>query len=82
MDQPGHDVAPALALTGLVKRFGEKTAVDGLDLVVPTGSFYGLVGPNGAGKTTTLSMATGLLRPDAGSAHVHGVEVWADPIAA
>jgi len=82
MDQPGHDVAPALALTGLVKRFGEKTAVDGLDLVVPTGSFYGLVGPNGAGKTTTLSMATGLLRPDAGSAHVHGIEVWADPIAA
>ncbi len=73
---------PALALYGLVKRFGQKVAVDGVDLVVPTGSFYGLVGPNGAGKTTTLSMATGLLRPDAGSAAVHGVDVWSDPAAA
>jgi ABC-2 type transport system ATP-binding protein len=50
--------------------------------VVPQGSFFGLVGPNGAGKTTTLSMATGLLRPDAGSAWVHGVDVWANPVAA
>ena len=73
---------PALHLTGLVKRFGEKTAVAGVDLVVPAGSFYGLVGPNGAGKTTTLSMATGLLRPDAGTAWVHGVDVWGDPVAA
>ncbi|WP_454112325.1 ABC transporter ATP-binding protein [Microbacterium aurum] len=74
--------APALHLSGLVKRFGEKTAVAGVDLVVPQGSFFGLVGPNGAGKTTTLSMATGLLRPDAGSAWVHGVDVWANPVAA
>lgn len=73
---------PALHLSGLVKRFGEKTAVAGVDLVVPQGSFFGLVGPNGAGKTTTLSMATGLLRPDAGSAWVHGVDVWANPVAA
>jgi ABC-2 type transport system ATP-binding protein len=58
------------------------TAVDRLDLDVPRGSFFGLVGPNGAGKTTTLSMATGLLRPDAGSAHVLGTDVWADPVAA
>jgi ABC-2 type transport system ATP-binding protein len=72
----------ALALRGLTKRFGETTAVDRLDLDVPRGSFYGLVGPNGAGKTTTLSMATGLLRPDAGTAHVLGVDVWADPVAA
>ena len=49
---------------------------------MPRGSFYGLVGPNGAGKTTTLSMATGLLRPDAGTAHVLGVDVWDDPVAA
>ena len=54
--------APALALAGLVKRFGDTVAVAGVDLTVPAGSFYGLVGPNGAGKTTTLSMATGLLR--------------------
>src|SRR5689334_14158934 len=72
----------ALALRGLTKRFGDTTAVDRLDLDVPRGSFYGLVGPNGAGKTTTLSMATGLLRPDAGTAHVLGVDVWSDPVAA
>jgi ABC-2 type transport system ATP-binding protein len=74
--------AAALQLTGLTKRFGEKVAVDDLSLTVPAGSFYGLVGPNGAGKTTSLSMATGLLRPDAGQALVHGVDVWADPIRA
>jgi ABC-2 type transport system ATP-binding protein len=72
----------ALELSGLVKRFGGALAVDTVDLVVPTGSFFGLVGPNGAGKTTTLSMATGLLRPDAGSARVHGIDVWSDPLAA
>ncbi len=64
------DVAPARETLG------------GVDLVVPAGSFYGLVGPNGAGKTTTLSMATGLLRPDAGRATVDGVDVWADPVQA
>ena len=67
---------PALEIHGLTKRFGQKAAVDNLDLVVPAGSFYGLVGPNGAGKTTTLSMATGLLRPDAGEIRTHGVDVW------
>jgi ABC-2 type transport system ATP-binding protein len=72
----------ALSLRGLTKRFGAVTAVDRLDLDVPRGSFYGLVGPNGAGKTTTLSMATGLLRPDAGTAHVLGTDVWADPVSA
>src|SRR5690348_315499 len=72
----------ALSLRGLTRRFGAMTAVDRLDLDVPRGSFYGLVGPNGAGKTTTLSMATGLLRPDAGTAHVLGVDVWTDPVAA
>jgi ABC-2 type transport system ATP-binding protein len=73
---------PALELTGLTKRFGAMTAVDDVSLTVPSGSFYGVVGPNGAGKTTTLSMATGLLRPDAGTAQVHGVDVWSDPLAA
>jgi ABC-2 type transport system ATP-binding protein len=81
---PEPEVAPqiALRLRGLTKRFGPTTAVDSLDLDVPRGSFYGLVGPNGAGKTTTLSMATGLLRPDAGTAHVLGTDVWADPVRA
>jgi len=76
------DSLPAMQLTGLVKHFGQKVAVAGLDLTVPTGSFYGLVGPNGAGKTTTLSMATGLLRPDAGTARIHGVDVWTQPVEA
>jgi len=67
---------------GLVKSFGAKRAVDGLDLSVPVGSLCGLVGANGAGKTTTLSMATGLLRPDAGAVEVLGHDVWADPAAA
>ena len=57
----------------------DKAILKGLDLTVPAGSFYGLVGPNGAGKTTTLSMATGLLRPDAGSVHVQGFDLWRDP---
>ncbi|QOC94452.1 ABC transporter ATP-binding protein [Micromonospora craniellae] len=73
---------PALALRGLAKRFDSKIAVGGVDLDVPTGSFYGLLGPNGAGKTTTLSMAVGLLRPDAGGAQVLGHDVWADPVTA
>jgi ABC-2 type transport system ATP-binding protein len=64
---------------GLWKRFGQKVAVSGVSLDVPAGSFYGLVGPNGAGKTTMLSMATGLLRPDFGTAWVHGVDLWARP---
>ncbi|MCX5068271.1 ABC transporter ATP-binding protein [Micromonospora lupini] len=73
---------PALALRGLAKRFDGTIAVAGVDLDVPAGSFYGLLGPNGAGKTTTLSMAVGLLRPDAGSAWVLGQDVWRDPVAA
>ncbi|MCP2165144.1 ABC transporter ATP-binding protein [Goodfellowiella coeruleoviolacea] len=74
--------APALLLTGLCKAFGGNTAVDQVHLAVPRGSFFGLVGPNGAGKTTSLSMAVGLLRPDAGSARIFGVDVWEDPVRA
>jgi ABC-2 type transport system ATP-binding protein len=72
---------PAIAVRGLSKRFGETVAVDRLDLVVPAGCFFGLVGPNGAGKTTTIRMLTGLLRPDAGTFHIEGVDAWADPAA-
>jgi ABC-2 type transport system ATP-binding protein len=71
-----------MALRGLVKQFDGKVAVGGVDLDVPAGSFFGLLGPNGAGKTTTLSMAVGLLRPDAGVAYVLGHDVWADPVRA
>lgn len=76
------DTGPAIAVRGLGKRFGDVIAVKGIDLDVPRGSFFGLVGPNGAGKTTTLSMVTGLLRPDVGTAYVLGRDVWADPVAA
>ena len=81
-DTSNTGAAPALALRGLVKRFDSKVAVAGVDLDVPTGSFFGLLGPNGAGKTTTLSMAVGLLRPDAGVAYVLGHNVWSDPVEA
>ncbi|GAA3215028.1 ABC transporter ATP-binding protein [Nonomuraea helvata] len=71
--------AAALEISGLAKTFGDKVAVDHVDLAVPQGSFYGLVGQNGAGKTTTLSMAVGLLRPDGGTARIFGADVWSDP---
>src|SRR6478735_7022242 len=72
----------ALSLMGLHKSFGAKHAVADLTLEVEAGRMFGLVGPNGAGKTTTLSMATGLLRPDAGTAYVLGHDVWTDPAGA
>jgi ABC-2 type transport system ATP-binding protein len=72
----------ALKLSRLYKTFGSTIAVDHVDLEVPAGSFFGLVGPNGAGKTTSLSMAVGLLRPDAGTASIFGVDVWAEPVRA
>lgn len=72
----------ALVLRGVTKRFGSTHAVDGIDLTVPAGTFYGLVGPNGAGKTTTLSMIAGLLEPDKGSIRVAGVDASAKPLAA
>jgi ABC-2 type transport system ATP-binding protein len=71
----------ALAIQGLIKRF-DRPAVDGLDLTVQAGEFYTLLGPNGAGKTTTLRMVVGLLRPDAGTISVHGIDALADPVAA
>ncbi|GAA1791191.1 hypothetical protein GCM10009748_27490 [Agromyces lapidis] len=79
---PPEGTPNVLSITGLVKRFGENTAVDGISLDVRAGSFFGIVGPNGAGKTTTLSMITGLLRPDAGTVRIHDIDAWADPHAA
>ncbi|MGQ0683725.1 ABC transporter ATP-binding protein [Bradyrhizobium sp.] len=71
----------ALAVRGLTKRF-DRLAVDALDLAVRCGEFYALLGPNGAGKTTTLRMVAGLLRPDAGSVSILGIDALADPAAA
>ena len=82
MLQPLNSAPPlALEIRGLVKRFN-RPAVDGLDLAVRAGEFYALLGPNGAGKTTTLRMVAGLLRPDAGSIHVAGIDALAEPVAA
>jgi ABC-2 type transport system ATP-binding protein len=76
-----HQSSFALEIRGLVKRF-DRPAVDGLDLDVRKGEFYALLGPNGAGKTTTLRMIAGLLRPDAGTIRVAGIDALADPAAA
>ncbi len=69
----------AVDARGLVKRFGDKVALDGVDLAVPRGAIYGLLGPNGAGKTTAVRVLTTLLRADAGHAYVDGIEVAANP---
>jgi len=80
-----HDTAApgatshAISAEGLVKRFGSVTALDGVDLAVPTGSVLGLLGPNGAGKTTVVRILATLLHPDAGRAHVAGVDLREDP---
>ncbi len=68
-----------IELQGLTKRYGDFTAVDGLDLEIPAGRIYGLLGPNGAGKTTTLRMIVGILEPDAGRVLVDGHDVTAEP---
>ncbi len=65
--------------SGLVKRYREVTALDGLDLAVAEGTVLGLLGPNGAGKTTAVSILATLLVPDAGSARVAGADVVAQP---
>ena len=67
----------AIQVEGLVKRFGEQTAVDHVDLTVPAGSVFGLLGPNGAGKTTIVRILSTLLRPDEGLARVAGIDVVA-----
>ena len=69
--------APAIAVRGLTKRFGQRTVVDGVDLTVMPGRICGFLGPNGSGKTTTLRMICGLLIPDAGEGEVLGLDLAA-----
>ncbi len=71
----------ALSLKGLVKRF-DRPAVCGLDLNVRAGEFYALLGPNGAGKTTSLRMTAGLLKPDAGTVTIFGIDALRRPVEA
>ena len=69
----------AIRAERLVKKYGEVTALDGLDLEVEEGTVMGLLGPNGAGKTTTVRVLTTLLKPDSGHAEVAGVDVLRQP---
>jgi len=71
----------AIEVVGLVKHYGKVKAVDGLDLVVPTGEVAGFLGPNGAGKTTTIRVLLGLLKANAGTAVVLGGNPWTDAVA-
>jgi ABC-2 type transport system ATP-binding protein len=71
----------ALRARGLCKSFN-RPAVKGIELTIGAGEFYGLLGPNGAGKTTTLRMIAGLLRPDAGTIEIFGIDALANPAAA
>jgi ABC-2 type transport system ATP-binding protein len=66
--------APPVEVRGLVKRYGDLVAVDGVDLTVLPGDVFGYLGPNGAGKTTSLRMMLGLIRPSAGSVRLFGLD--------
>jgi len=72
--------APAVETFELVRRFGDFTAVDGVNLRVGRGQFFGFLGPNGAGKSTTIKMLTGLLQPTGGSVRVLGRDLSADSL--
>ncbi|WP_327717310.1 ATP-binding cassette domain-containing protein [Streptomyces sp. NBC_00490] len=70
----------AIRAEGLVKKYGDFTALDGVDLEVPAGKVVGVLGPNGAGKTTTVRILATLLRPDAGHATIGGHDIAKDPV--
>lgn len=69
----------ALVISGLQKRFGDKPAVNKLDLMIPAGEFHALLGPNGAGKTTTLRIVAGLLKADSGSVKIFDHDISTAP---
>jgi ABC-2 type transport system ATP-binding protein len=76
------DGNPAIEVHGLSKRFGDVTAVAGIDFEVRRGELFGFLGPNGAGKTTTINLLTGLARADAGSVRIAGIDCSKNPKAA
>ncbi|MEX5301687.1 ABC transporter ATP-binding protein [Kocuria sabuli] len=71
---------PVIEARGLVKTFGPTAALDGFDLTVPAGQVAGFLGPNGSGKSTAIRVLLGLLRADAGTARVLGLDAWADAV--
>jgi ABC-2 type transport system ATP-binding protein len=71
-------MAAAISARGLTRKFGAKTAVDHIDLDIPSGRIYGFLGPNGSGKSTTLRMLCGMLLPSEGHAEVFGLSVVKD----
>ncbi|MFL5654059.1 MAG: ABC transporter ATP-binding protein [Ktedonobacteraceae bacterium] len=77
-----ENLPAAIVTRDLVRLFGQKRAVDNLNLTVRRGEFFGFLGPNGAGKSTTIKMMVGLLRPTSGSVWVGGVDVWKEPLQA
>lgn len=76
------NASTAIAAYDLLRVFGQKAAVNYLNLTVQRGEFYGFLGPNGAGKSTTIKMMVGLLRPTSGSVYVGGIDVWHEPLRA
>src|SRR4249919_575018 len=70
----------AIITKGLVKTFGKKRALDGLDLTVAAGEVHGFLGPNGAGKSTTIRVLLGLLRADAGAVRLLGGDPWREAV--
>lgn len=75
-------VVPMIEAVGLQKRYGDTFAVKGVDLAIYPGEIVGFLGPNGAGKTTTIKLLIGLLRPSAGTAHIGGFDIQAQPLKA
>src|ERR1700691_1980419 len=74
------DAPPTISTQGLTRRFGDLVAVDGVDLRVSPGQFFGFLGPNGAGKSTTIKMLTGLLAPSSGRIEILGLDLTAQPV--
>jgi len=74
MESPANTTDPAILTRGLVRTFDDFRAVDGIDLHVPRGSFYGFLGPNGAGRSTTIKCLTGLLLPTGGTIGILGLD--------
>ncbi len=77
-----NTLSPLIESRELVKKYGEKIAVDGVSFEVAAGEIFGFLGPNGAGKTTTIKMIVGLLKPTSGSVRVAGFDVQSEPLLA